>query len=79
MRYVSIPAVSKRVRLGPYVEAIKIAKANPDQEFKHGLTTWWPTTGAEIVKQFRASVHDRINQSQRYVERGMKGRAGGAA
>lgn len=58
------------VSLKAYVAAIKVAKANPDTEFKSGLTTWWTTTGAEIMKQFRRGMHDRINAGIPYIERG---------
>lgn len=61
MKYITLTAVSKRVTISAYVKAVKVARANPSAEFKHGLTTWWPTTGAEIMKQFRAGIHDRIN------------------
>jgi hypothetical protein len=52
----------KAVSIGAYVRAIQIAKANPSATFKHGLTGWWPVTGAEIVQQFSAGVQERINQ-----------------
>lgn len=45
-----------------YVQAVKLAKANPGARFDRGFTTWWPVTGAEIVQQFRSGLHDRINQ-----------------
>lgn len=70
MRTISLPAIRKTVSLKAYVAAIKTAKANPDIEFKHGLTTWWPTTGAEIVRQFRRGMHDRISQGIPYSQRG---------
>jgi len=58
------------IPLGAYVAAIKQAKANPTKTFKTGLTTWWPTTGAEIVEQFMAGVNDRITQAVPYNKRG---------
>lgn len=58
------------VSLKAYVAAIKVAKANPDMQFKSGLTTWWTTTGAEIMKQFRRGMHQRINEAIPYMERG---------
>lgn len=70
MRYILLPATNKQVSLRNYVVAIKTAKANPDTEFKHGLTTWWPTTGKEIVRQFRKGMNDRINARVSYIERG---------
>jgi hypothetical protein len=51
-------------------KAIRQAKANPDVEFKHGLTTWWPTTGREIVEQFRRGMVERINEAKPYSLRG---------
>lgn len=72
MRYVMLPAVheTKGVRLGKYVAFIRHAKANPDAQFKHGLTCWWPVTGAEIVKQFREGLSERIGQAIPYHKRG---------
>ena len=61
VKYITLTAVNKRVSISAYIKAVKVARANPAAEFKHGLTTWWPTTGAEIVKQFRTGMHDRIN------------------
>lgn len=70
MRTIALPAINARVSLRDYIRAIKEAKANPDREYKHGLTTWWPTTGREIHQQFLQGVHDRINQGVPYIERG---------
>ena len=42
---------------------MKAAKAKPEATFKTGLDTWWPTTGAEIRRQYRRAVHDRINRA----------------
>lgn len=70
-RYIHLPAIDKKVPLGAYVRAIKMAKANPTTEFKTGLTTWWPTTGAEIMRQFWAGVVDRINEGKSYSQRGL--------
>ena len=72
IRTVSLPAINRSVTLGAYVRAIRLAKANPDAEFKHGLTAWWPCTGREIMAQFRAGMHDRINQRVPYRLRGMQ-------
>ena len=71
MRYITLPATNKRVPLGIYVQGMKLAKANPDKEFKHGLTTWWPTTGAEIMRQFLTGIHHRINDAVPYIRRGL--------
>lgn len=71
MRYITLPAVNKQIPLGIYVQGVRAAKANPSKEFKHGLTTWWPTTGAEIMRQFLASVHHRINDAVPYTRRGL--------
>ena len=57
----------KRVTLGNYVRAVKLAKANPTRRFDRGLTCWHPCTGAEIVGQFRDGLHDRINQRAEVV------------
>lgn len=70
MRTIYLPALERHVTLGAYVRAVKLAKSNPAAEFRHGLTCWWPCTGADIVRQFREGIHDRINQGVRYVDRG---------
>jgi len=72
MRTIYLPAVEKHVSLAHYVKAVKFAKSNPNAEFKHGLTCWWPCTGAEIVEQFRRGMNDRINQGIPYSQRGMQ-------
>ena len=69
-RVIYLPAVDKRVPLGTYLTGIKAAIANPDAEFSHGLTCWSSCTGAEIRKQFRRGIHNRINQSIPYIQRG---------
>jgi hypothetical protein len=69
MRVIYLPAIDRRVSLKAYVAAIKMAKANPDREFSTGLTTWWPTTGAEIMRQFSEGVQDRINDGIPYLQR----------
>lgn len=71
MRYITLPAINRRVSLRAYVAAIRAAKANPDVEFKHGLTTWWPTKGRDIVQQFVDGMQDRISQGISYSTRGI--------
>ncbi len=73
-RLIHLPAIDESVTVGQYVAAIRLAKENPAAEFKHGLTTWWPVTGAEIMRQFRAGVQDRINQAIPYNRRSIKPR-----
>lgn len=70
MRTIRLQAVDRTVSLGAYVRAVKLAKAHPLTEFKQGLDSWWPTTGADILRQFHAAMHDRINQSVPYTNRG---------
>jgi hypothetical protein len=70
MRTIRLPALDRSVPLSAYLRAVRLAKANPDALFKTGLTTWWPTTGAEIVRQFRAGMNDRINDAIPYCQRG---------
>lgn len=70
-RSVYMPATGKRVSLGAYVRAVKLAKANPDAEFRHGLTCWWPCTGREVVRQFWEGVQDRINEGVPAARRGL--------
>lgn len=61
MRYVTL-GNGKQVTLGQYVQAIKIAKANPQTYFADSLTGWHGSTGAETVEAFLVGVHDRINR-----------------
>ncbi len=70
-RTIYLPALERSVTLGQYVRAIRLAKANMDREFKHGLTTWWPTMGAVIVKQFRDGLNQRISEAIPYYRRGL--------
>jgi len=69
MRVIYLPAIDRRVSLKAYVAAVKMAKANPDREFSTGLTTWWPTTGADIMQQFYEGVQERINAGIPYLQR----------
>jgi hypothetical protein len=70
------PGPERWVTIGQYMRAVRLAKANPDREFKVGLTCWWACTGREIVRQFMEGVHDRINTARPYLERA--GKAGPA-
>lgn len=56
MRTIYLPALERRVSLGAYLNAVRMAKANPLVEFKTGLTTWWPTSGKEVMAQFREGM-----------------------
>ena len=69
-RMIYCPGPDMWVTVAAYVKAVKMAKANPDTEFKQGLTCWWSCTGADIMKQFMRGVDDRINQGISYSDRG---------
>jgi len=71
IRAITLPALNKTVSLGAYVKAIKAAKANPDVEFKTGLTCWWPCKGSQVMLQFRDGLMQRINEARPYIERGI--------
>ena len=59
----TIKTASGTVTLGSYVAAWKAVKASPPgTEFKSSLCGWWPAKREEILAQFSAGVHDRINQ-----------------
>lgn len=73
MRTIYLPSIERRISLAQYVKAIKFAKVNQDKQFKQGLTCWWPCSGADIMKQFREGVQDRINQAIPYSSRGIEG------
>jgi hypothetical protein len=77
MRVIHLPAIGKVVPLGAYLHAIRLAKANPEKMFSAGFTTWWPSTGAEIIDQFRQGMMQRINEAVPYVQRGLQ-KGGGA-
>jgi hypothetical protein len=70
-RLIYLPAIERHVTLRAYLQAVRLAKSNPTTTFKHGLTTWWPTTGAEVMRQFREGIWDRINQAIPYGQRGL--------
>lgn len=70
-RVIYLPAIEAHVSLGAYIKGIKLAKANPDAKFKHGLSSWWSTSGRDIMRQFREGMHDRINQGIPYSQRGI--------
>ena len=72
MRTVYLPAIDKRVTLAAYLRFVRLAREKPDRQFAHGLTCWWPCTGAEIMRQFREGMHDRISQAVPYSRRGRK-------
>lgn len=59
-----LPALERTVSVRSYCAAVRKAKANPTARFPHGLTTWWPTTGADIVAQFREEMHARISSKK---------------
>lgn len=64
------PAGRRWVPLRVYVDAVRRAKANPEVEFRHGLSSWWPTRGRDVVRQFRRGMHERINEAVPYMSRG---------
>lgn len=70
LRTIHLPAIDRTVSLAAYNQAVRLAKAFPTSVFRTGLTTWWPTTGAEIMQQFRNGMTDRINQAIPYNRRG---------
>jgi len=48
MRTIYLSVLGRRVTLAAYVQAMRVAKANPDMTFKTGFTTWWPTTAPKL-------------------------------
>ena len=61
--YVALPALRyhKRVSLGAYVRAWRLAKAHPERTFSTSLRFDSPSTGAQVLQEFREGMHDRIN------------------
>lgn len=72
MRTIYLPALGRHVTLTAYLRAVRMAKANPEMAFKTGFTTWWSTTGAEVMEQFREGM---TQQAIPYVQRGRKERS----
>ncbi len=72
LRTVHLPAIDRTVTLRDYVRAVRTAKANPAATFNHGFTTWCPTTGADIMRQFREGMTERINAAIPYSQRGVR-------
>lgn len=70
-RKVYVPGYERWVTLGQYVQAVKMAKANPLGEFKHGLTCWWAVTGEEVMRQFVDGMQVRISEGISYSQRGV--------
>lgn len=66
-------ASGRVVTLGQYVAAVQLAKREPDAMFKSGLSSEWPTSGAEVVRQFREGMVDRLNQAVPRDRRGLDG------
>lgn len=63
MHVIHLPASTKTVRLGQYVQAWKDCKAAPvGTEYNHGLCGWSPTTRERILREFEEGMHDRINR-----------------
>lgn len=44
-----------------YLAGIRAAKANPDAVFKRTLKSMAPGTGADVMREYRADLHLRIN------------------
>jgi hypothetical protein len=62
----------KRVSLRSYLAAVRKAKANPAAVFDRGLAGWGRTSGAEVVREFRDGMHDRISQAVPVTRRGIR-------
>jgi hypothetical protein len=48
--------------LSRYVEIVRLAKADFTARFRRTFSGFWPGTSADILRQFREGVHDRINK-----------------
>ena len=62
MRVIHLPAIDRTVSIATYLRAIRLAKAHPERVFNAGLSTWWPTTGKEIMEQFEDRKFKRGSQ-----------------
>jgi len=70
-RCIYLPAIERRVTLGAYVRAVKMAKENPKAVFRYGLTCWWSCTGEDIMRQFSDGLAERISDAIPYLKRGV--------
>jgi len=61
-RNIYCPGPGKFLTAGQYVQVVKGAKDSPTLTFPRTFCQWWPGTGADIVAEFRAGVHARINK-----------------
>ena len=77
-RVISLPALNRQVTLGQYCAAVRLAKANPERRFRQTFRDWSGGTGAEIMREFRAAVHDRINAGSYRMAEGWQ-RAGASS
>ena len=68
-RHMAVPSIDRYVPLSIFLREVRKAIANPEAEFKRGLTCWWAVTGREIRQQFRSQIRDRINQGIPYHQR----------
>lgn len=48
--------------LGRYCEVVRMAKTNFDARWRRSFGGFWPATSADILREFREGVHDRINK-----------------
>jgi hypothetical protein len=60
--YITLTATNKRISLPQYVAGWRWAKENPSGTARHGLNGWWSVTGEELLREYRAAMHDRINK-----------------
>jgi hypothetical protein len=57
---------NKKITLKTYLRAWRILRSIPAEkrpliECKEGLTTWYPVTAAEVLRQYQDALMDRIN------------------
>lgn len=70
MKHIITLGSGRRVTVGQYVRAFKLAKENPQEKFRGSFTTWEEITctGQEIVNQFYGLVTDKINEHMTILE-----------
>lgn len=74
-RTIYLPAICRSITLAQYCAAFRIAKINPDRRFRQTFQDWNGGTGADIVREFRRGMHDRINAGSYRMAEGWR-RAG---
>lgn len=53
---------SRRVSLASYLSVVRAAKLHPLTQFRTSLRSWAPSSGEQIVREFRDALHEKISR-----------------